>query len=360
VKRFATGSRSFETVRDVAAYTLFAAGLSPMLAATIGVTALALGGYAAWSSYGSIWFTWWAGDAGGALVVAPVILLWVHPPPMRWTRARVLEACAVGVATALAGFAVFGGILPLSARHYPVDFLCVPFVGWAALRLSPRIAATAMLLLSAVAVWGTVNGHGPFADQPPWSGQLLLGAYVAVTAVGTLLFAATVRERLALVQRLSELSFTDPLTGLANYRRLTEVLESERGRSQRSQHSFVLVLLDLDGLKSLNDRLGHVTGSRALCRLANVLRETCRTVDTAARYGGDEFALVLPEADRAAATVVARRIQRRLAEDVEHPRISASVGCAVYPEDGETIEALVRSADRRLYELKAALGGAAV
>jgi diguanylate cyclase (GGDEF)-like protein len=189
---------------------------------------------------------------------------------------------------------------------------------------------------------------------------LLLGAFIAVTAVGTLLFAATVRERLALVQRLRELSLSDPLTGLANYRRLTAVLESERDRSQRTQHPFALVLLDLDGLKSLNDRHGHVTGSRALCRVAKALRDTCRAVDTAARYGGDEFALVLPEADRDAATTVASRIRQRLAEDNEHPRISASVGCAVYPEDGETIEALIRSADGQLYQLKSAPRSAAV
>jgi diguanylate cyclase (GGDEF)-like protein len=352
VNRFADGSRSFETVRGVASYALFAGMLSPVAAATVGVTALALGGYAAWTSYGSVWLTWWAGDVGGALVVAPFILLWVYPPPMQWTGAKVLEAGIVSVATAFASLAVFGGVLPLSARHYPVDFLCLPFVGWAALRLSPRVAATAILLLSAVAVWGTVKGNGPFADHPAPSGLLLLGAYIAVTAVGTLLFAATVRERLELIARLRDLSQSDPLTGLANYRRLTAVLENEKDRSDRHQRPFALVLLDLDRLKSLNDRFGHVTGSRALCRVANALRDTCRAVDTAARYGGDEFALVLPETDRDAAATVATRIQRRLAEDSEHPPISASVGCAVYPEDGETIETLVRSADGQLYRGK--------
>jgi len=279
---------------------------------------------------------------------------------MRWTRGKVLEAVAVSVATALAALAVFGGVLPLSVERHPVGFLCVPFVGWAALRLSPRIAATGMLLLSAVAVWGTVNGYGPFAGEPSRSGLMLLQAYVAVTAVGTLLFAATVRERLGLVRRLRDLSMSDPLTGLANYRQLTAVLEREKERSARTRHPFALVLLDLDGLKSLNDRFGHVTGSRALCRLANVVRDECRAVDTAARYGGDEFALVLPETDRAAASVVAGRIRRHLAEDAEHPRISASAGCAVYPEDGDTIEELIRRADGQLYELKSSPRDAAV
>ncbi len=354
VNRFANGSRSFEAVRDVACYTVFAAGLSPALAATIGVTTLTIGGLAEWTSYGEIWLTWWAGDAGGALVIAPVILLWIFPPPMHWTRAKILEASAVSVTIALASIAVFGGVLPLGVRNYPVDFVCVPFVGWAALRLSPRVAATGMLLVSAVAVWGTVNGYGPFAGESTPLSLLLLQAYIGVTGVGTLLFAATVRERRKLVQRLHDLSMSDPLTGLANYRRLMDVLEHEMERSQRTEHPFAVLLFDLDGLKSVNDRYGHLVGNRALCRLADALRDTCRAVDTAARYGGDEFVLVLPESHRPAVMTVIERIRRQLAQDSEHPPISVSAGFAVYPEDGDTIEALIRNADIRLYELKPA------
>jgi diguanylate cyclase (GGDEF)-like protein len=217
-----------------------------------------------------------------------------------------------------------------------------------------------MLLMSGVAVWGTVKGAGPFAEQPVGTGLALLGAYIAVMAVGTLLFAATARERLELIQRLQELSSSDALTGLANYRRLTAVLESEKERFQRSQRPFALVLLDLDRLKSLNDEYGHVTGSRALCRLASVLRDTCRSVDTAARYGGDEFALVLPETDSGAAATVATRVQRLVAEDAELPRISVSTGYAIYPEDGDTIEALIHHADGRLYRAKSLASDAAV
>lgn len=354
INRFANGSRSFETVRDVAFYTAVAAGLSPAVAATIGVTALAMGGLAQWSSYGPIWLTWWAGDAGSALVIAPVISLWIFPPPMRWTRPKILEAVAVTLATTLASVTVFGDALPLGARNYPVDFLCVPFVGWAALRLSPRVAATQMLLLSVVAIWGTLIGYGPFAGQSTQLALLLLQAYIGVTAIGTLLFAATVRERRRLVERLQDLSMLDPLTGLANYRRLVDVLEHEIERSQRTEKPFAVVLFDLDGLKSLNDRHGHLVGNRALCRLAEALRGTCRAVDTAGRYGGDEFALVLPEAHRSAAITVAERIQRQLAQDTEHPPISVTAGCAVYPDDGDTIEELIRGADTNLYQLKPA------
>jgi diguanylate cyclase (GGDEF)-like protein len=109
----------------------------------------------------------------------------------------------------------------------------------------------------------------------------------------------------------------------------------------------------MDGLKQINDRHGHVVGSRALCRVAEVLHSSCRAVDTAARFGGDEFALVLPEADGAAAERVVRRIEERLAQDSEPPRVATSLGVAVYPHDGETVEALLGAADRVLYEMKA-------
>jgi diguanylate cyclase (GGDEF)-like protein len=110
--------------------------------------------------------------------------------------------------------------------------------------------------------------------------------------------------------------------------------------------------MDLDGLKKINDVHGHLAGSRALCRLASILRLHSRGIDMAARYGGDEFALIIPEAGADVAPQVALRISERLASDGQHPALSASVGAAVCPEDGETIEMLMRSADRALYAMK--------
>ncbi len=145
----------------------------------------------------------------------------------------------------------------------------------------------------------------------------------------------------------------DSLTGLANYRHLIDILDSEIKRSARTGRQFALLLFDLDQLKKINDRYGHVTGSRALCRLADALCVSCRDIDTAARFGGDEFALVLPETGAEPAGLVARRICNTLASDGGEPRLSVSVGAAIYPHDGQAIEALLTAADVALYAMKA-------
>jgi diguanylate cyclase len=108
----------------------------------------------------------------------------------------------------------------------------------------------------------------------------------------------------------------------------------------------------LDGLKRINDCHGHIVGSQALCRFADVLCSCCRDIDTPSRFGGDEFALVLPETNVEAATLVARRICKGVDNEDKGPKISVSVGSAVYPEDGETIEQLLSHADSALYSMK--------
>jgi diguanylate cyclase (GGDEF)-like protein len=186
---------------------------------------------------------------------------------------------------------------------------------------------------------------GPFALA-----QALTVIGYAVALGGALL------DNSRLFEQVRHLAVSDALTGLANYRRLLDVLENETERTNRSGRSFAVLLLDLDGLKTINDNYGHLVGSRALCRLADILRIHCRAIDTAARYGGDEFALVLPETEEPEAQRVAERIREVMAEDSETPHLSASIGIAIYRGDGERIEKLLSEADLHLYAEKARRG----
>jgi diguanylate cyclase (GGDEF)-like protein/PAS domain S-box-containing protein len=168
----------------------------------------------------------------------------------------------------------------------------------------------------------------------------------------TLISAFDITECKRAEEQAQLLAMTDSLTGLGNHRRMLDVLNAEIERSGRTGRSFALLLLDLDGLKKINDRCGHLVGSRALCRLGDVLRACCRAIDTVARHGGDEFSVILPETTVEAAGVVASRIRKELAKDSRPPPLSVSIGVVAYPQDGETIETLLQTADRELYGMK--------
>jgi diguanylate cyclase (GGDEF)-like protein len=183
-------------------------------------------------------------------------------------------------------------------------------------------------------------------DAPFLFAGLIQFVSYAVLLIGALL------DNAQLLERVREMADSDPLTGLANFRRLVDVVDAEIQRSARSGRSFALLLFDLNGLKKINDKFGHLVGSRAICRFANALRVHSRAIDTCARYGGDEFVLILPETGAESALEVILRITERVAQDDEQPPVSAGVGLAIYPHDGETIDALLATADQGLYRVK--------
>jgi diguanylate cyclase (GGDEF)-like protein len=352
VTRFASGRHAFEKSWDVLRFGLYAGVISTALAATIGVTSLTLGGFASWNQYGLNWRTWWLGDAAGALIFAPFLLLWTLNPRVKWPQKQLLEACALLICTLLTAGIVFGPVFHSEIRNDPWTFLCMPFLVWAAFRFGPREASAVICVLCMMEVVGTVHGYGPFVLKSPNDSLLLLQSFIGLEALMILVFASEVSDRQRQEERAKRLAVSDALTGLANYRMLLERIDLEIRRYQRNCRPFSVLLLDLDGLKKINDTHGHVVGSAALCRLAEVLYVSCRDIDTPARYGGDEFALVLPEISAEYAHRVAQRISQRLAEDAELPRLTVSVGVAEYPRDGLTIEHLLSAADRSLYEIK--------
>lgn len=208
VNRFANGRRAFDRPTDLFRFVVLAAMGSTVVSATCGVTTLELGGFARWASYGSIWMTWWLGDVVGALTVAPMLVLWSErrPEPRKTPQERA-EVAALFAGLVGVGLLVFGGLLHYSA---PIGFVCIPPMVWAAYRFGQREAATASCLLSAIAVWGTLQGLGPFVRPSPNASLLLLQAFMGVVTVTALTLAAVVSERrraeALLRQREGELS----------------------------------------------------------------------------------------------------------------------------------------------------------
>jgi diguanylate cyclase (GGDEF)-like protein len=352
VKRFANGKQVFERAQDIFKFALIAGVLSPAISATIGVSSTVLGGLVDRAAFASVWSTWLLGDAAGAIIVTPLILLWAQNPRLKRDRNGVLELASLFAGLTFTCWVVFAGGFHAVLKHYPLEYLYTPFLVWAAFRFGRRYAVTATFVLAAIATWGTAHGFGPFSRESLNASLLLLQAFIAIMAITTLALAAEVTEHRRADERVRQLAVTDPMTGLANYRRLLDALDLEIKRSERTGRPFAILLLDMDGLKIINDAYGHLVGSRALCRLANTLLVYCREIDTAARYGGDEFVLVLPETEIEAALQVGQRISERLKSDGELPKLSVSIGAAVYPTNGASLDELLSAADHALYREK--------
>jgi diguanylate cyclase (GGDEF)-like protein len=176
------------------------------------------------------------------------------------------------------------------------------------------------------------------------------GPVLILTAVLVTYF----RERLeAGKAAYQELSHRDPLTGVGNYRTLYERLEYEIARHQRHERRFAVLLLDLNGFKQVNDTFGHLEGDRLLQEVGRVLAGTVRDEDSVARQGGDEFSVLAPETTWGEVVALAARIREALATVSAGDRIlTTSIGWAIYPENGTTIEELLAHADSELRDNK--------
>jgi integral membrane sensor domain MASE1 len=205
VNRYASAPHSFDRPADVYKWTVLAGLLSTMVSPLLGVGSLVLGGFAEAGNFWPVWLTWWLGDAVGALVVAPPLVLWAMHAQVQWPRSLVLEAILSLLVLCLVSMIVFMGWLPAAHKDYPLAYLCLPVLVWIAFRFGPRETATATLLLSFMALWGTLNGSGPFARSTPHESILLLQVFMGVTAVLALGFAAVVKERLRAEERRKKL-----------------------------------------------------------------------------------------------------------------------------------------------------------
>jgi diguanylate cyclase (GGDEF)-like protein len=165
-------------------------------------------------------------------------------------------------------------------------------------------------------------------------------------------------ENAVTIQRAEALSVTDDLTRLYNSRYLNQVLRRETKRASRSGRPLSLLFIDLDGFKQVNDTHGHLCGSKALVEAAGLIRHCARETDVVARFGGDEFSLILPDTGREGAVSVAVRIRERVSEheflktDGLRLRLTASVGVATLPDVAGSAEELIRAADMAMYKVK--------
>jgi signal transduction histidine kinase len=192
VARYAHGRFALRRLDDIFRLVLFAALLATTVSATFGVSSLALGGFV--QSFWPVWLTWWLGDATGVIIVTPLLLAWFIGGRPRWPVWRFAEAALLLLVTVFLALVAFGGLWPLDSRPYPLSFITIPPLLWAAIRFGRRGVTTAILLLSGITIWGTLNGYGSFVRPSPNESLLLLQAFIGVMAVTVLALAAVIGE----------------------------------------------------------------------------------------------------------------------------------------------------------------------
>lgn len=194
INRFAGGVRVFDRAQDVFKFLLITV-VSTAISALIGPTSLALAGFANMENYGAVWLTWWLGDITGYLVVTPLVLLWWIRPRWEENAARTLEAATLLVLLILLGEAVFDNWFPGILKSYPIGFICGPVILWTAFRFSQRETITGIVVLSVIALRGTLHGYGPYQLGSPNQSLVVLQAWAAVLTLTSMTLAAAMAER---------------------------------------------------------------------------------------------------------------------------------------------------------------------
>jgi diguanylate cyclase (GGDEF)-like protein len=393
LRKLGVGDRPFDRVQDAFKFA-FMGMAAPVVAASVGWVSIFAFGAEPHARTLEFWLTWWLGDTAGILVYTPALLAWTWRWPTRWTKARIAEALLLGLSLVPLGFVLFGWLPEPMVRSLP--YLVMPLLLWVVLRFSLREAATAVIIVAAIATWGTVQGRGPFAASTLNESLLLLQSFVGTVAVTVLALSAAVIERQhfndalrrmnrsleeRVTKRTSELSEAndklseevrerqhaeqvvrhlaqhDSLTGLANRRLLVALYETMEALARRRDGKMALLFIDLDDFKPINDTFGHSAGDEVLATVASRLEGAVRESDLVARFGGDEFVVVLPEVTESEdALQVAAKIFTVLTDPVdirgESRRLGVSIGIATYPRNARDLEGLLRCADRAMYGVK--------
>jgi diguanylate cyclase (GGDEF)-like protein len=171
-------------------------------------------------------------------------------------------------------------------------------------------------------------------------------------------YAAIAIDNAKAVEKIQELTITDDCTGLFNARHLYQMLDAEVYRSARFGHEFTVLFIDLDHFKQVNDTHGHLVGSKLLAEVGGAIKENLRLIDSAFRYGGDEFVVLLPQTGKDQALIVAKRLRDLFrnsafcAPEGLNLNVRASIGLATFPADAQTAHDIIRQADEMMYAVK--------
>jgi diguanylate cyclase (GGDEF)-like protein/putative nucleotidyltransferase with HDIG domain len=276
---------------------------------------------------------------GGAAAVCGLLLLLLQRRLPRWSFHVVT---LIGTALSTLAVAAWGE----GTIYGPLPYLWVAFFAFYFFSFAAALAHLALISVAFAVQLGALD-----LDYTPVAGWIATVLTLLLTGV----VVATIRDRMAtLIEGLTNAARRDPLTNLLNRRGFEEVFDVELERARRTEAPVSLIVGDLDRFKRINDAFGHAAGDGALKRVATCIRTAKRSFDSAARVGGEEFALLAPDCDEHGAYMLAERVRGDIERGFAtgHGPLTSSFGIATFPLHGQSSEALLRAADQALYAAK--------
>ncbi len=398
IRRFVPGRFDFDRLYNGVCFLLFGPLFSAALAALLGAAIYVLLGRTD-SSYMALWRLWWFGDALGLLLLTPLIVtLWQrleNGTRLQLPWRRCIEALVLWSLVVVLGLKVFLPDAPASLDFHFTPLLLVPLGMWSALRFGVAGTTVTVALIAVMAVGLLMQGVHPYPNVSPQRAVWLTQEYLAIVAIVSvglaLLLHELAQQRSTLYRherklrtqneyleqriaertseleqaneslqtankRLEQLATTDFLTQFSNRRNFEEMSQRELQRLKHTGTVASLIMFDLDHFKTVNDQYGHDTGDEVLRRIGKPVRDVIRPRDLCARIGGEEFAILLSEANQAQACEVAERIRVAIAAQViEYQgvsvQITASIGVAEW-NGRDSLAILMQQADMALYRAK--------
>lgn len=343
----------FYTTNTILLFILYS-GAGALVTSAMGTSVLFWNGFLSGSHHLLGWAGWFLGDLIGFVLITPLVLGYTIQKSIRLTSSDgIYEVILISLVVVLIVFMVFGSGYFFEKR-YPIAFLILFPLIWASARLSYNVNMIFLVIVAIGATVGTAMGYSQFAfDADQRISLVVLQIFILSVTFLVLMMIAQRRNEQRILDEMEHLSLHDSLTKVGNRRFFTTVFENELAKNKRYHHPLSLILFDIDHFKDINDTLGHAAGDKVLKELAALIEIQLRSSDALARWGGEEFIVVLPETDLANAAATAEKMRQCIEAysfSIKEP-IRCSFGVIECSEDESFENALIR-VDCLLYEAK--------
>jgi diguanylate cyclase (GGDEF)-like protein len=349
---YTNDANPFKNLKAFLYLFIFGVILGPLISATFGVNALLLTGFLPNDSYIVAYVTWFIGDSVGVLLFAPLILLGYFPNNDPVRKIGLHESIPFFISLILIPFMSFLPDSLIILKQQPA-IVIVPVLIWCVLRMSQTIVFYSAAYLSVTSIILSYLGQSLFKTDAQFQSVLMLQLFIIVTISSVFILSALIHEKENILAQLKKNYDFDSLTKIYNRQYFERQVKEEIERHARYDSTFCVIMYDIDFFKAVNDTFGHLVGDEVLVNLSAIVATEIRDIDTLARWGGEEFIILMPQTKLEGAKIIAERIRQQVEQANLLPKgkLTISLGLIEYSDQDDS-KSYLKRLDDALYDAK--------